>query len=206
MFIKSHQLNIICNTCVGSALYKFCLKQLYGNPFVWHYISFNEMYKLIENYNTLNYINFNLIFDSNKYYHIIIDNCVDICYAHYRLDENIKTPTVIGPDLYYYDIGNIIIEKYKTRIKRFLENKNKNNPIFMIASILPIQYYTEEEIDKICKLCDGKYKLIIANKNIDLSNKYKNVKFIKTLYKDNEVENIEFAKKIYPEIQNYLYD
>lgn len=77
-----------------------------------------------------------------------------------------------------------------------------DKPIFVIGTSNPARYYSEDEIRKICKLCEGKYKLIVAN-NLDLSSEFPTVKFISS--KPPKSMNInDYAIQIYPEIEQFI--
>lgn len=59
-------MNIISNTCLGAALYKFGFKIPFSNPFCWSFIDFNSMFYLIKNYENINFRNFKLLVETEK--------------------------------------------------------------------------------------------------------------------------------------------
>ena len=170
-------MNIISNTCLSALLQKDCIGQEYENPFCWNLIDFKS----------------------------IIDNHIKVQYVHYLFDRNADTLKTKGPNVYWNKIWEYIVNKYNERVERMLTKKNK--PIFIIGSIhhWKDHSYSQDEIFKICELCNKKhYKLIIANKNFDFSKKFPNIKFITTRSTDRKFGNGGFAKEIYPKIKNFL--
>lgn len=53
-------MNIITNNCLGGFIYRDILKTEYQNPFIWTYIKTNEFIFLCENYNKINFHNYEL--------------------------------------------------------------------------------------------------------------------------------------------------
>ena len=169
-------MNIISNTCVGAGIYKNCLNKPYSNPFMWNLIDYDSMYKLIKNYDKINFKNIKvekLNKEVNNSYAVIIDNSITIKYIHYRYDKTKTEPEIKGVDVFYNKIEEYIKEKYLTRLKLM-----KEKPVFIVGSIIKQQLYTEEQIRNICKI-NSPYKIIIANNNIDLSKEFPKILFYK---------------------------
>ena len=196
-------MNIISNTCVGAALQRDCIKQEYENPFCWCTVDFNSMYYLIENFEKINFNNFELIKNEKWRFSIRIENKIQINFPHYKLGKTDKTFRRHGEDIFYYKMWEYVVQKYEERLKRM--KTLKNEPIFVIATIHKCQTYTNEQIRKICELCSKKhYKFIVSNNNIDLSKDFPTVKFIKTKFTERDFNNVGFAKSIYPEIEQFI--
>ena len=80
-------------------------------------------------------------------------------------------------------------------------------PIFIIGNRLRGCFYTNSQIDNICKLCTAKkYQCIIANNNIDLHLKYPNIRFCRNPInkKESEYTMRDFTHAIYPQLKDYL--
>lgn len=196
-------MNIISNTCVGAALQRDCIKQEYANPFCWCTIDFNSMYYLIKNYDKINFDDFNLIKNENWRFSIVIENKIQINYPHYKLGKTDKTLRRKGEDIFYYKMWEYVVQKYEERKNRMIKNKEK--PIFIIATIHKCQTYNKNQIKELCTLCSKKgYKLIISNLNMDFSKEFPLVKFIKTTHTEKEMNNVGFAKTIYKEIDKFI--
>lgn len=193
-------MNIISNTCLGAATQKDCLHQLYENPFCWNVIDFDSMYYLIDNYENINYDDFQIIKNAKWEFSIKIDGRVIVNFPHYRFDRNASKLTIKGVDVYWDRIWEFIVEKYEERLSRM-----KSKPIFFIGSIHHHHNYSKNQIISICDLCRKKgYKLIIANENFDLSKEYPEFRFIKTEHTEEDFGNGGFALEIYPQIESYL--
>lgn len=126
-------MNLISHNCLAGNIYKNHLKEEFNNPFIWTVIDFNSMLYLIQNWNKINFKNYELIKDEQWNFSIIIDNKVKVQYVHYKFNPNCKTPRLdnVG-SIHYYKIWEYIIQKYEERTKRMLE-KNEN-PIFCICN------------------------------------------------------------------------
>ena len=195
-------MNIISNTCLGALLYHK-INQTYQNPFCWNVIDYNSFYYLIDNYNKINFNNYELKKDNNWNFYILIDKKIKIQYVHYRFkkDENKKINR--GINVYWNKIWEYIVKKYEERLKRMLLTKEK--PIFILGSIHKKHWYNKKQVKSICELCTKKgYKLVVVNNNIDFSNEFTNIKFIKTIHTEKDFTNGPFAKEIYPQIKKYL--
>ena len=156
-------MNLIGNTCSATAITKYCLKEKYSNPFCWNVIDFESFYNLIENYDTLNYKNYELVKDDKWNFFIIIDNKVKIWFPHYRFDKNCKTIKIKEVDVYWCRIWEYIVSKYEERLKRM--NDKHEEPIFIISSNHPQQWFSKDQLMKIIKM-NSKYKIIISNGNM----------------------------------------
>ena len=186
-------MNIISNTCIGSYIQRDCLKQKYSNPFCWNIIKAPEMIKLIKHWDSINFQNYEIVKDKNWRFSVIIDGLVKVDFVHYLFSANDDVPRKRGVEIFYNKIWEYIAEKYEERTKRMLELKE--DPIFIIGTSYPYDFYSEAEIKTICKI-QTRYKIIICNNHIKLD--YPNVLFLDTnLYQDNE----QLAKDIWSEYE-----
>lgn len=173
-------MNLISQNCLSGHLYKNHYKEEFENPFIWTVIDFNSMLYLIQNWNRINFRNYELVKDNNWNFSIIIDNKVKIQYVHYKFDAASKTPTIdnVGSIL-YYKIWEYIIQKYEERLKRML-SKNEE-PIFCICNfntIYPDATYTEEQLKEL--------------------NQYKNVRILRGCERKGPVESAALFFKKFP--------
>ena len=179
-------INIIGNSCVASNITLDILKQKFINPFCWNIIDYISFGYLIKNYNTINFNNIELKFNENtKRYTLIIDNNINVYYEHYIEDINEKEILKKNNNVYYSNIKEYILKKYKNRLK--LNNK----PIFVIGSTWEINKEKYLQFEYIIKNNINKYPLIVIvnlNSDFEYLKKYENefTKIYKTdLYKDN---------------------
>lgn len=117
-------MNIICNTCVGGRIYEQ-YKLQYTNPFIWNAINTPDFMSLVENYDNINFNNFELIY-KDDIYQMNIDNLIMVTYPHYKYDENIVTPIIksdgFGTNMYSNNIDKYIIDRYIERLDRMNES------------------------------------------------------------------------------------
>lgn len=164
------------------------LKQEYENPFCWNIIDANSMYNLIKNYDNIDFTNYKLVRDEKWQFSIVIDDQVHVKYVHYHFSQFDYKVRVVGVDLFYNKIWEYIVEKYEKRLSRM-----KSDPIFIIGTTYPDDFYTLDEIRRICSI-DTKYKIVICNNHIKLNT---NHIFLDTnLFKDN----VQLAKDIWSNI------
>lgn len=157
---------LISNNCLSGHLYKDCFKKEYNNPFIWTVINFENMLKLIKNFDNINFNNYELIKDENWNFSIIIDNLVKINYVHCKFDPRFKKPTKIGPDIFYNEIWKYIVLKYEERLKRMKQLNEK--PIFCICNfetIYPDCIYSDDELNILSKF--ENVKILTGQEHLD---------------------------------------
>jgi len=123
---------LICNSCVGAYIYKLSLNKAFDNPFMWGLIDFNSMYYMIQNFENINFKNYELIKDKNWSFSIKIDNKITIKYIHYKFEPTANKIIKKDFDVFYNKIWEYIIQKYEERLERMLNIKEK--PIFILAN------------------------------------------------------------------------
>ena len=160
-------MNLIGNSCLSSFITKEHIKEGYSNPFCWNVIDVNSFCYLIENFDKINFWNYELVKDKNWNFSIIIDNRVKVNFVHYKFSKDISKITVKGLDVFYNKIWTYIVEKYENRLKRMLEKKEV--PIFIIGSSYDKTFgaVDDDDIKKIAKIKTN-YKIIVtSDKDID---------------------------------------
>lgn len=143
-------MNLISQNCLSGNIYKNCLKQQFGNPFIWTVVDFNSMLHLVKCWYNINFANYELVKDEHWNFSIIIDNTVRVQYVHYIFDPKATTIQMhcnVRGDIKYCKIWEYIIQKYEERLNRMLEKKEE--PIFCICNsdtIYEDAVYTEEQL------------------------------------------------------------
>lgn len=184
-------MNIISNTCLGAYIQRDILHQQYNNPFCWNIIDAKSMLYLIENYDSINFMNYELVKDAKWNFTLIIDKHIYVKYVHYLFSPMDDSPRIHNADVYYNKIWEYIIHKYEERLIRMKENNLK--PIFVIGTSWPGNFYTAKEIEMIAN-ANTNYKIIISNNNLHANIKRNNVS-----YYDNNIklDNLRLSKEIY---------
>lgn len=154
-------MNLIGNSCVSAFIIRDFLKEEYTNPFCWNIIDYKSMYNLIKYYNTINFLNYKLVYLNDKNtFAIIIDNKVTVMYIHYKKDETVEGIKYELSNVKSNNIEKYIVEKYESRVKKMLSKNEK--PVFLIAAGYNQEYYyTENELKTIINL-NSPYKIIIS--------------------------------------------
>ena len=125
-------MNIISNNCTGGFIYKKLLKTEYENPFIWCRLFNDEFLYLMQNYDNINFHNYEIGKHSNKLvnltnpFYIKIDDKISINYTHYYFDINANKPAIIKTDFFYCKIWETILKNYEKRLLR-MEGK----PVFI---------------------------------------------------------------------------
>lgn len=182
-------MNVISNTCVGAYIMRDCLHHQYENPFCWNIIDPISMYNLIISYDTLNFWNWKLRKDDKWNFSIVIDDRVVVKYVHYHFSPNDATIRTDGVDVFYQKIWEYVVAKYVCRLKRM-----KSSPVFVIATSYPDDYFSKEDIERICSIRTN-YKIIINNNNINLDKHYDNIVFDSAHF---YLDNFALAKHLTP--------
>lgn len=192
-------MNLIGHTCIPSFITTKCLNENISNPFSYAVLDFNSVYNLVKDYDIINWFNYELIKDKNWNFYIIIDNKIKIWYGHYKFDKNVNGIITKNNNVYSNKIWEYIVEKYETRVKRMLNNKE--SPIFIFASannrIDNAYDFSLEQQTKLIEL-NSPYKIIFSFKKM-IPYKF-SIKQNKS-FKNN---GLEISKYIYEQIKTIL--
>lgn len=161
-------MNIICNNCGGADIYNL-KKMEFNNPFIWCAVFADDMISLVEQYDKLNFKNYELIKFTEDYANknnydrfnptmtgILIDNKVRIFYTHYLWGTETK-PTKKGPDVFYRKNFEYAYTKFEKRLKRMLENNEE--PKFLIFGYKR-HGWNKNKIEKLLTI-NTKYKVLL---------------------------------------------
>lgn len=159
-------MNLISEDCHGAFTYEEMGEQ-FANPFMWSYITKNDMYYLIKHYDEINFQNYEIAKsfvrnrpkDKMDIFRIHIDDKIDIHYSHYHFSKNDNKIRIQKPEVYWNKIWEYVVEKYEKRLKRM-----KDKPIFFVN--FARQEYNEENRRRLLTE-DFKYKIIIITENED---------------------------------------
>ena len=170
-------MNIISNNCTAGFIYQKLLNTEYENPFIWCRFFNDDFLYLVENYNNINFHNYEIGKYSNKLenrtnpFYIRIDNKISINYTHYYFDYNATKPTRIKSDFFYNKIWETVLSNYEKRLTRM-----SGKPIFIFNDDGDYSVYGSNKtwLDIIDKLITLSKK--IDNKIIILTNHHKEMK------------------------------
>lgn len=180
-------MNLISNSCTGSYIVRDFYKKQFSNPFVWCSLTPRDMIQLINNYDNVNWTNFDVNLYKNTSFNtqcvaITVDNLFTIKYPHYVLSET--DTQVVGINVFSKDILEFSKEKFKIRSER-LNNINES-PIFLIGGTWQDQRPPKDFMNYVA---ESKYKhnvLLVDNVNIQ----YDNYKFAKWVY-DTKLKQLQ---------------
>lgn len=194
-------INLFSNDCTCAKYYN--LNNLnYPHPIVWCYFPVNEYIDFIENFDTINFDNFEIIpinnnqyfsygdgfkFYSDKTYYMNIDNITKISYPHYI--ESNKEITVNG-NIFKKNIKEYVFKKYEERLLRF--NK-ENETVFLFNERM---YLTKDQLLQFINVKTHYNKILYTSYKELLQYNSDNIIIIyveKINYSDSF---IDFAKKL----------
>lgn len=201
-------MNVIGNNC-GSSFYYKEKGMEFKNPFVWAAITPDDMIYLIENYDNINFNNYNLvdldknlfktnnlisqkIKDGGNLKGIQIDKKITAYYTHY-LDSTIIEQYKDSIDVYCEDNKKYVIDKYVKRLDRMTEK-----PIFLIITYQH-HNWTKSDVEKLSKLKTNKPIILITQYDFDYPN---NIYFIKDDLSDLNSKNM--INKHFEEINSII--
>ena len=164
-------MNIICNNCGGADVYNF-KRMEFSNPFIWSLMFPDDIIKFINDYDKLNFNNYEPILLDEKYSAvnnydrfnptisgILIDKTVKVYYTHYLYGSQ-NIPTTIGPDVFYNKNIEYMYSKFETRLNRMLSLNE--TPSFLVICYKR-HGWTMEKIEKLLNT-DFKYKTVVITK------------------------------------------
>ena len=131
-------MNIISNCCLGGFVYKDVIEHQFSNPFIWAWLNKEDMVYLVQNYDKINFKNYelstynNLPLKDEVCFQMNIDDKIKIIYSHYQFIKNKDTLEIDRKRnmVYHNRIWEYVVAKYNERLERmFSENKK---PVFLI--------------------------------------------------------------------------
>lgn len=154
--------HIISNNCLAGFIYRD-LELRNQHPFIWSTLLHNDYVTLMDEYDKIDFNNFNVVPTmlqdqiKNGSFTVLIDNNkLKVSYVHYHQDNECKEIVSQGNDLYYNKMQSYVDELYKRRVNRMLENGLKQ-PIFLLVKN---NYYSIDEFYDIAYK-PTKYKKIV---------------------------------------------
>ena len=165
-------MNIISNCCASGEFYRRILNTSYQNPFIWCSIKPNDMLYLIEHYNDINFLNYeiakNELENEMNTFRVIVDNKMSIYYLHYHFSKTDSTIRTNDVNVYYNKIWEYVAQKYETRTKKMLDLKEP--PMFLLFSDrVSLAKIDDSWVDKFLNV-KTPYKIVIAGKTKRTSN------------------------------------
>ena len=168
-------LNLIGNNCLSALLLKK-LNLPFINPFIWMVCPYDSIFYLMNNYNKINWNNYEFSKSNIKKntFIITIDNKINLHFVHHIFDPAIKVPKIEKDnewqgEIRYCKIWELINNNYLKRIERI---KTASVPIFLIYDeIYPIKNvhtikdlaYNDSNFKRIIITTD---KTLVRNDNI----------------------------------------
>ena len=201
-------MNVISTNCTGGWLYRFNNLQ-FNNPFIWMVTPYTSVKYMLEHYEEINWLNFDI--EKSKIrpntFIIKIDNKIEIHYVHYKFDPKANSITVKKKidskgntwdgDIFYNHIWEYVVEKYEERTKRLLQLKEP--PVFLISQ----ESYANNNGTTLMDLLNtnSKYKRIFITNDKKINSSNKNVKIIQV----SKIEDPEpTIRKYKNDIMNFI--
>lgn len=150
------QINILSLNCLGGHIYRDLLKYPYGNPFIWTQLDNNDFIQLIETYETIDFLNYELIKESDGLdkFRVLIDDNIKLQFNHHRFDAAAYTPQIRGVDVFYNKIWEYIADIYEKRLSRMSKE----------VDLVAIDDWSDSlDIERMKEICTSKkYPLFIC--------------------------------------------
>ena len=115
---------LISNNCLAGFVYQKILKREYNSPTIFTLIEPDEYVSMIENFENINFENWELKNTSKELsnnFEIVIDDKYHLQHHHFYFDKKYDKPTKIHSqyvDIHYNKIWEYICERYVKHIKR----------------------------------------------------------------------------------------
>ncbi len=121
-------MNLISNECTAGFIHKKN-KWVYGSPFMWTTVRYEDMLTFVTEYDNINWNNFEIEREEPWDFYVKVDNKARIGFwLHFKFDKSATTPQMIGDNVRYCRIWEYIAAKYKARCARM-----DKDPKFIIS-------------------------------------------------------------------------
>lgn len=163
-------MKLIGNNCLIGFTYRDILKQEYQTPFIWSRLWNDDLINLLQNYENINFNNYELkktnpkLKDNDNDFYILLDNKVKIYFRHCFFSIKHNEPKKFHANVYFNKIWEYVFTKYIERTERMLKCTEK--PIVIIHDCSP--YYNLKDIIKICK--EKHFRCMIFTNNMPETN------------------------------------
>lgn len=200
---------VIGNNCISSRLYEQ-LKLEFNNPFIWMVLTYDSVYYLMSNWNSMNFDKF--VIEASKFknntFVLIIDGKVELHFVHYVFDKNANTPfkeqkyTKDGAwygNVRFKNIVSYIKEKYISRLNRM--KACSEEPVFLLRDeVYAVNNYSSKTMKDLANHT-SKYKRLIITRDRSIT---RNDEVCKTIYID-KLDTLEHTVQTYiTEITSFL--
>lgn len=199
---------VISNNCLASCIYRDIINIPQPTPFVWNVIQQDDFIKLINNFDSINFLNFEVDFDTvAQEYYLLIDGLVKVYYTHYKYKKDAEEKyTGFEPGHGYMTYTNKVIEyitkEYVKRVNRLLKAKEEGAEFIFFYDSGCFQSWVEsidtylnrkhKEISALVKI-NTKHKIVVSHWEDD---------YITNLEHN---DNVSFILKPYDEVNNNIY-
>ena len=115
---------IISNNCVGAEIFRQ-LHQQYNNPFMWNLIQWQSYFKLIEDFDNIDFTKTKMRIDKDNAFGenqntvtIMLQDGIEIPFVHYHKDNRYSRPKKGEVNIFYKDIEKFAQECWTRRLDR----------------------------------------------------------------------------------------
>lgn len=170
-------MNIISNCCLGGFITRDILHEQFSNPFVWAWITTDDVCFLAEHYGNIDFRKFTIAPHDGKLiddccFDVIVDRCIKIVNAHYQFKSGCVN---IQQDhernlVVHNKIWEFVVKKYIERVKRMYSLRE--HPVFALCDNRNgCGTFTHEQVNFLSR--QTKYKIVFCSE-IDYSDKNSN--------------------------------
>ena len=171
-------MNIVSNCCLGGYAYKDIFNTSFANPFIWSWMTAENVCYLIDNFNNIDFKNYelstynNLPLKDTVCIQINVENKIKIVFSHYQF---VKSKKEIEIDktrnmVYYNRMWEYVVKKYNDRLERMT-----GEPVFLIIDDETEKKFSIQQIEHIIQ--NSKYKVLFFTQK-EIESKNPNVKII----------------------------
>ena len=171
-------MNIISNCCLGGYAYKDIFNECFVSPFIWSWMTAEDVCYLMDNFNKIDFKNYELSTYNNfplkdgVCFQINVENKIKIVFSHYQF---VKSKKEIEIDktrnmVYYNRMWEYVVKKYNDRLERMT-----GEPVFLIIDDETEKKFSSQHIEHIIQ--NSKYKVLFFTQK-EIKSKNPNVKII----------------------------
>lgn len=161
---------IVGSNCCAGNFYHNYLNTPFYSPFIWSVVPYDSLLNLASKWTVIDWNDIKLVPNPTREFTLTLqlNKIANIHYVHYFWSDKHSTPYAKGASIFYKDIHKYLLNKYKERVSRMLNDGLMESPIFIVHEE---QYDNEKHGDILPQIMELKtpYKRIVITHTVNLS-------------------------------------
>lgn len=161
---------VIGSNCCAGNFYHNYLNTPFYSPFIWSVVPYDSILNLINKWPEINWDDIKIVANPTREFTLTLqlNQIADIHYVHYFWSEKHDKPYAKGASIFYRNIHQYLLNKYKERVSRMMSSGMMEAPMFIVHEE---QYSNDKNgniLAEIMKM-NTPYKRIVVTHTVNLS-------------------------------------